>query len=138
MSRPGLRLAHGAQQKVEFFWNGRALQGRVGEHVAAALLANGIRTLAWSRKSHRPMGLSGNYVNGVLARVDGLPNVRLDQVQVRAGMQRRLRCAASGALDSLGLDSGRLRTHQSDSQRQPAVPVLGSLTGLSCGCGAAG
>lgn len=104
MSRVDLRLAHGAQQPVEFFWNGRALQGRVGEHVAAALLANGIRTLAWSRKSHRPMGVSGNYVNGVLARVDGLPNVRLDQVPVRAGLRVEMQnCWPSAGFDLLRL-----------------------------------
>lgn len=104
MSRPNLRLAHGSQKCVEFFWNGHALQGRAGEHVAAALLANGIRTLAWSRKSHRPMGLSGSYVNGVLARVDGLPNVRLDQVQVREGMQVEMQnCWPSAGFDLLRL-----------------------------------
>jgi hypothetical protein len=104
MSRASLRLPHGAQQGVEFFWNGRALQGRAGEHVAAALLANGIRTLAWSRKSHRPMGLSGNYVNGVLARVDGVPNVRLDHIQVRAGLRVEMQnCWPSPGFDLLRL-----------------------------------
>jgi len=104
MSRVSLRLAHGETQTLEFFWNGRALQGRAGEHVAAALLANGIRTLAWTRKSHRPMGLSGNYVNGVLARVDGIPNVRLDQILVRAGMWVEMQnCWPSTGFDLLRL-----------------------------------
>ncbi|OOW00893.1 2Fe-2S iron-sulfur cluster-binding protein [Pseudomonas sp. MF4836] len=104
MSRPCPRLAHGAQQAVEFFWNGHALQGRPGEHLAAALLANGVRTLAWTRKSHRPMGLSGSYVNGVLARVDGVPNVRLDQVRVRAGLRAGMQnCWPSPGFDLLRL-----------------------------------
>jgi sarcosine oxidase subunit alpha len=104
MSRVNLRLAHGATQTLEFFWNGKSLSGRPGEHVAAALLANGIRTLAWTRKFHCPMGLSGNYVNGVLARVDGIPNVRLDQVQVRPGMQVEMQnCWPCASVDVLRL-----------------------------------
>ncbi|WAH55322.1 2Fe-2S iron-sulfur cluster-binding protein [Pseudomonas silvicola] len=87
MSGVSVRLAHGSAQQLSFFWNGQPLMGRAGDHVAAALLANGVRTLAWSRKLHRPLGLSGSYVSGVLARVDGVPNVRLDQVQLREGMR---------------------------------------------------
>ena len=85
MSNGSLRLERASTQVLEFFWNGRAVQGRQGESLATALLANGIRTLAWSRKSHRPLGYSGSYVTGVLARVDGVPNVRLDLVPVAVG-----------------------------------------------------
>ncbi len=85
MNNGSLRLERASTEVLEFFWNGRAVQGRQGESLATALLANGIRTLAWSRKSHRPLGYSGSYVTGVLARVDGVPNVRLDLVPVTAG-----------------------------------------------------
>src|SRR6218665_649272 len=85
MSSANLRLAHASSERVTFFWNGRALQGRSGESLATALLANGIRTLAWTRKAHRPLGYSGSYVTGVLARVNGVPNVRLDLLPVTAG-----------------------------------------------------
>lgn len=58
MSEVNLRLQHTMAKCVEFFWNSRSLQGRKGESLAAALLANGVQTLAWTRKSHRPLGYS--------------------------------------------------------------------------------
>lgn len=104
MSRVNLRLAHASTQTVEFFWNGRALQGRQGESLAAALLANGIKAFAWTRKSHRPLSYSGSYIAGVLARVDGVPNVRLDLLQVTAGVRVEMQnCWPSPAFDVLRL-----------------------------------
>ncbi|MCU1735065.1 MULTISPECIES: 2Fe-2S iron-sulfur cluster-binding protein [unclassified Pseudomonas] len=102
--RVNLRLGHAATASVEFYWNGRALQGRQGESVAVALLANGIRTLAWSRKSHRPLGYSGNYVAGVLARVNGVPNMRLDLLPVTAGARVEMQnCWPTPTFDLLRL-----------------------------------
>src|SRR5579871_4772498 len=72
------RLAHTAQERVSFRWNGGPVEGRKGDTVAVALYALGIRELARSRKHHQPRGLSGSYLQGVLARVNGRPNVRLD------------------------------------------------------------
>lgn len=72
--------------ELTFSWNGSKIQARPGDSVAAALWRAGITTLARSRKLHRPLGYSGSYLTGVLARVDGRPNVRLDQVAVRAGL----------------------------------------------------
>lgn len=104
MSSASLRLAHASSEVVEFFWNGRPVQGRQGESLATALLANGIRTLAWTRKTHRPMGYSGNYATGVLARVNGIPNVRLDLVPVSAGARVEMQnCWPSPAFDVLRL-----------------------------------
>ena len=40
MSEVNLRLRHASSECVEFFWNGRSLQGRKGESLAAALLAS--------------------------------------------------------------------------------------------------
>lgn len=99
-----LRLEHASGEVVGFFWNGRPVQGRRGESLAAALLANGIKVLAWTRKSHRPLGYSGNYLSGVLARVDGVPNVRLDLFPVAAGMRVEMQnCWPSPAFDVLRL-----------------------------------
>ncbi|MDR6236479.1 2Fe-2S iron-sulfur cluster-binding protein [Pseudomonas oryzihabitans] len=104
MSPMSLRLPGAQGQPLSFFWNGRRLDALSGDSVAEALLANGIRTLAWTRKSHRPMGLSGIYVNGVLARVDGVPNVRLDQCPVRDGMRVEMQnCWPSPRFDLLQL-----------------------------------
>lgn len=75
------------RQGVEFYWNGRRLAAEAGDSVAAALRRNGILTIARSRKLHRPLGHSGSFVAGVLARVDGRPNVRLDQEPCRPGMR---------------------------------------------------
>ncbi|OJT98669.1 MAG: hypothetical protein BGN83_06370 [Rhizobium sp. 63-7] len=74
------------QTDVTFLWNGRPVTGRSGDSVAAALWRAGITTLARSRKVHRPLGYSGSYPTGVLARVNGRPNVRIDQVAVEAGL----------------------------------------------------
>ncbi|MBN2990675.1 (2Fe-2S)-binding protein, partial [Pseudomonas cedrina subsp. fulgida] len=104
MSTSRLRLASARGEGVEFFWNGRPMQGRQGESLATALLANGIRTLAWSRKSHRPLGYSGSYVAGVLARVNGVPNVRLDLLPVSVGVQVEMQnCWPGPAFDLLRL-----------------------------------
>lgn len=74
-------------QHYEFFWNGRSLGARAGDSVAAALWRNGIRVTGRSRKLHRPLGLSGSYVAGVLARVEGIPNCRLDLEPCRPGLR---------------------------------------------------
>jgi NADPH-dependent 2,4-dienoyl-CoA reductase/sulfur reductase-like enzyme len=42
---------------VDFTWDGRAVQGRAGDTVAAALLANDIRLVGRSFKYHRPRGI---------------------------------------------------------------------------------
>jgi len=84
------RLAHAAEERVSFRWNGKRVEGRKGDTVAAALYALGIRELARSRKTHRPLGLSGGHLQGVLARVGGRPNVRLDLEPVVADLDVRM------------------------------------------------
>jgi sarcosine oxidase subunit alpha len=80
-------MSHDEQQAgVTFLWNGSRIRARQGDSVAAALWRAGITTLARSRKSHRPLGYSGSYPTGVLARVSGRPNVRLDQIGAQDGL----------------------------------------------------
>jgi bacterioferritin-associated ferredoxin len=74
---------------IAFTWNGRRLQAQEGDSAADALRRNGVRVLAATRKRHRPLGWSGSFVQGVLAEVDGVPNVRLDQVPLRPGLALR-------------------------------------------------
>ncbi|AOF89480.1 pyridine nucleotide-disulfide oxidoreductase family protein [Sinorhizobium sp. RAC02] len=69
-----------------FFWNGSRIRAEQSDSVAAALWRAGIITLARSRKLHRALGYSGSYPTGVLARVNGRPNVRLDQVRAQDGL----------------------------------------------------
>ena len=46
-----------ATRPVEFHFDGRRMQGRVGDTLASALLANGVRLVARSFKYHRPRGI---------------------------------------------------------------------------------
>lgn len=72
---------------MRIFWNGGPIEARDGDTAADALVRRGIRTIGVSRKRHRPLGYSGSFVQGVMAEVDGRPNVRLDHVGVRDGMR---------------------------------------------------
>jgi bacterioferritin-associated ferredoxin len=72
---------------IELLWNGATLEARAGDTVAEALARSGIWAIAATRKRHRPLGLSGCFVQGVLADVDGTPNVRLDRIEARTGMR---------------------------------------------------
>jgi NADPH-dependent 2,4-dienoyl-CoA reductase/sulfur reductase-like enzyme/bacterioferritin-associated ferredoxin len=83
------RLPHAPTERVTFRWEGRAIEGRAGDTVAAALHAVGVRTLTRSRKFHRPRGLSGSHAAGALARVNGQPNIRLDLEPLAEGMDTR-------------------------------------------------
>jgi hypothetical protein len=71
---------------VTFTWNGTPIKAVAGDSVAAALWRAGITSLARSRKLHRHLGYSGSFTAGVLARVDGRPNVRIDQTMPVEGM----------------------------------------------------
>lgn len=75
--------------EIRFRWNGREVRGRAGESVAEALFRAGHVALGATRKRHRPLGLSGSYIQGVLANVGGVPNMRLDQIPVTAGLDIR-------------------------------------------------
>ncbi|MEG6615539.1 (2Fe-2S)-binding protein [Peptococcaceae bacterium 1198_IL3148] len=74
--------------KVKFYYNGQALEGYEGETIAAALHANGVRTMRESIHLHRPRGLFCNIGNcsSCLMVVDGKPNVRVCVEKLRAGM----------------------------------------------------
>lgn len=87
---------------ISFHWNGHQLSAEAGDTVAAALSRNGILAIAATRKRHRPLGYSGSFVQGVLADVDGIPNVRLDRELVRAGIRVRVQNVWPGPrLDAL-------------------------------------
>lgn len=77
----------GVEKNVTFFWNGKSLSAKSGDVLTVALLRNGVNAFAKTRKHHRPLGFSGCYTAGVLARVDGRPNVRLDVELVTEGMR---------------------------------------------------
>lgn len=84
------RLNNPSSIPVEFVWNGNRTYGREGDSLAAALHAAGVRYLAPSRKFHQPRGLSGSFVAGHLATVNGIPNCRLENVILQNGMDVRM------------------------------------------------
>lgn len=75
--------------QIEIVVDGQPMQAFEGESVAAALLANGDRTLRMTARLHEPRGMYcgiGVCFDCVMT-VDGRPNVRTCQTQVRAGMR---------------------------------------------------
>ena len=91
-------------ETVTIHWEGQPVKAQAGQDVASALYAAGIPVLGRSRKFHRPQGLGGVFVAGVKAAVDGLPNRRLDQTPVKAGLSIRMQNTwPNGRLDLLRL-----------------------------------
>ena len=80
---------------LEFTWEGRRLTGFVGDTIASALLANGVRIVGRSFKYHRPRGLYGAWTEEPNATIDLAhgnhhdPNARATLVQLEDGMAAR-------------------------------------------------
>lgn len=80
------------------------MKGQEGDSIFAALYRNGIRSIATTRKRHQPLGLSGSYVSGLLARVNGIPNVRVDCAPLECGATiTQQNCWPTTQFDLLGL-----------------------------------
>lgn len=74
---------------LQVFLDGRPIQAYEGESVAAALLAEGVKSFRTSAKKQEPRGPycgMGTCFECVLT-IDGVPNVRSCRVPVREGMQ---------------------------------------------------
>lgn len=73
---------------VNFLFDGRSLSGRTGETVAAALLANGIRTLRRHEETGSPRGIYCNIGHCCECRVtiNGRKGVRACLTLVEEGM----------------------------------------------------
>ena len=76
------------REEITFTFNGRELKGYAGEAIAAALLANRIRTLRHHEKSGRPRGIYCGIGHCYECRVtvDGVPGVRSCLTPLQAGM----------------------------------------------------
>jgi len=76
-------------EKINFFFNGKEMEGYSGETIAAALHAGGIRELAKSPKLHRPRGLfcAIGHCASCLMVVNGQPNIRVCITRVQPGMK---------------------------------------------------
>ncbi len=78
---------------LAFTFNGRAYQGYVGDTLASALLANGVRLIARSFKYHRPRGIvsAGPEEPNALVRIGSgaraLPNMPATMVELYEGLE---------------------------------------------------
>lgn len=76
------------RKKVKITVDGKELQVFEGEMIAAALIANGIKTFRYTKHHHNPRGVYcgiGRCTDCVMI-VDGIPNVRTCVTPVREGM----------------------------------------------------
>jgi len=75
--------------RVNFTFEGRAMAGRTGDSVAAALAANGVRSLRHSEKAARPRGFfcAVGKCASCLMVVDGQPNTMVCMEPLRDGMK---------------------------------------------------
>lgn len=74
---------------VEVTVDGKPIEGRTGEPLAVALLANGQRALRFTRRYGEPRGIFcalGRCTDCVMT-VDGVPNVRTCVLPVQPGME---------------------------------------------------
>ncbi|MEL6946267.1 MAG: sarcosine oxidase subunit alpha family protein, partial [Pseudomonadota bacterium] len=89
----GLRLTD--EQPVSFTFDGKTYQGRTGDTLASALMANGVTTVARSFKYHRPRGTftAGSEEPSALVTLhEGSrrePNMRATEVPLREGLVAR-------------------------------------------------
>ena len=90
------------RRPLRFTWNGRAVQGFVGDTIASALLANDRRIFSRSMKYHRPRGLmTADYWDpNTTVQVGTEPNVRAGHRLLEAGMA----VSAQNAWPSLDVD----------------------------------
>jgi sarcosine oxidase subunit alpha len=99
-SQPGEKIDR--SKHVRFFYDGAPVDAFPGDTIGSALFASGRRVFSRSFKYHRPRGLlccSGSCANCMMT-VDGVPNVRVCAVPVRAGAQVK----AQNVLGSLDRD----------------------------------
>lgn len=78
-----------ATKEITIYVDGRPVQARQGESVAAAMLAHHMRTCRHTARSHEPRGVFcgiGQCTDCVM-QVDGVPNVRTCITPVRDGMR---------------------------------------------------
>lgn len=84
---PVLEFKRGPE--ITFYFEGKPLQGHLGETVAAALVANGIKVFRYSEKHQRPRGFfcAVGKCSSCLMVVDGKPNTMVCMEPLRPGMR---------------------------------------------------
>ncbi len=79
------------RRDVTIYLDGRPYPAKEGDMIAAALIANGVSTLRYTKNEHKPRSIFcgiGRCTDCVMI-VDGKPNVRTCITPVRDGMQIR-------------------------------------------------
>ena len=74
--------------KIHFYYNGKEVYGYVGDTIASALHAIGVKKLSHSLEKHRPRGFYcaiGNCASCNMI-VNGVPNIRTCVTQLEEGM----------------------------------------------------
>jgi predicted molibdopterin-dependent oxidoreductase YjgC len=76
------------QEPLVITVDGKEIEARKGDSIAAALLANGIRVFRRTHKYHETRGVfcGIGQCTDCIMEVDGMPNVRTCVTPVRAGM----------------------------------------------------
>lgn len=77
------------KDKVKFSFDGRELEGYVGEPIAMALHANGVKVYRETPEMKRPRGFfcAIGKCSSCFMVVDGVPNVRTCVTPLKAGMK---------------------------------------------------
>ncbi|HRJ69485.1 MAG TPA: sarcosine oxidase subunit alpha family protein [Beijerinckiaceae bacterium] len=96
---------------IRFVFDGMPYQGREGDTLASALLANGVHLVGRSYKYHRPRGIltaGAEEPNALVAMMRGpgrmTPNLRATQIEIFDGLEVR----SQNAWPSLALDAGAI------------------------------
>jgi predicted molibdopterin-dependent oxidoreductase YjgC len=76
------------QKTLTIIVDGKHIEARQGDSIAAALAANGIRVFRHTRKYHKPRGFfcGIGHCTDCIMEVDGIPNVRACITPVQPGM----------------------------------------------------
>ncbi len=101
---------------IRFSFDGRSMEGREGDTIASALLANDVRIVGRSFKYHRPRGIFGSWTEEPNAIVDvtlagkTTPNLRATTEPLSAGMEvRSVNARPNANSDRLGILDGLSR-----------------------------
>lgn len=86
-NHPILTFSRG--KKVTFYFEGKPMQGYLGETIAAALVANGVKVFRYTEKQKRPRGFfcAVGKCSSCLMVVNGVPNTMVCMEPLREGVR---------------------------------------------------
>ena len=121
-------LAVEEAETVEFAWQGQTITGRVGETIASALFANGVRIFGHHHKDSAPQGIfcANGQCAQCLVMADGIP-VKSCMTPVVAGMEIQ----PMDGRPTLPDVQGAPQTHRIDTIDIECLIIGGGPAGLS-------